>query len=152
MKKTSTLLQLTVCIILTSFTVISCKKSDAIDSKPKPELVIGHWNINRIQWKVYYGGVFSRDSILKQVFLPENYIEFGAGGSFKYNFNTSTPEVGTYSWGGSDSLICPTNKTTHKWQVLTLIGPDLFTLKDNTTSPAFPGATIEEYYTLVQAK
>ncbi len=137
------------CFIIISLNNVSCTKSSVAASAPKEQLALGHWNINRMQLKIFYNGVFAKDSIVPQVFLPENYVEFGANGTFKYNFNTSIPQTGTYEWTGADDLNCVTSNTTYKWKKLTLIDV-LFTVMSTKTDPALPGATIEVYQTFVK--
>lgn len=151
MKKIFTLLPLAALLLFTSLTNFTCSKTDAVVKSDK-ELATGHWNINRIQWKVFYNGIFTRDTILKQSPKPENYVQFDANGAFKYQFNTSTPETGTYAWTGTDLIQISTTHLNFTWKKLTLISDGLFTLMRNTTSPVFPGATIEEYHTLVKPK
>ena len=148
MKKSFTILPMAAYIIFISFYNISCKKvSESL--KPKEELVIGKWAINRVQLRIYYNGTFTRDSIIPLV-KQDNYVTFGsAGGSFAYRFNTPIPENGTYQWMGSDSLLLSTSKGNYSWKKLTLTDV-LFTVMNNTTDPALPGATIEVYQTFVR--
>ncbi len=142
---------LTILIALTLFIFISssCKKVHDTTGVPKEELIPGKWNINRIQLRVYYNGVFAYDSIIKQIYLPENFVSFGSGNSFEYKFNVAGSNVGTYSWGANESLVCVTPNATYNWKKLTLTDV-LFTVMNTETSPLLPGATIERYQTFVK--
>ncbi|HMC98544.1 MAG TPA: hypothetical protein VKH37_00275, partial [Ferruginibacter sp.] len=124
------------------------KKDDGANASVD-QLITGHWNINRIQLRLYYNGVFSKDTIIKQTPKPENFVDLGSGGGFEYRFNTSTSDVGTYELIHSDSLNSYTATKTYKWKILT-ITPVLFTVMSTGTDPAFPGATVETYHTLVK--
>jgi hypothetical protein len=48
----------------------SCAKPDHSADLPKEQQVVGKWNINRIQLKIYYSGVFLKDTIVKQTYHP----------------------------------------------------------------------------------
>ncbi len=138
------------CAILLCFnTLCSCKKDEVI-SKSKEELIVGNWEINRIQLRVYYGGVFAKDTILRQSPRPKNYVTFGANGSYNYKWNSETEDVGTYQLKGVDSVITNAKPDEHRYKLLTLTN-DLLTLKNTSTNnPIFPGATVETYHTLIK--
>ena len=132
------------CIINTS-----CSKISDSSSIPKEQLVIGKWNINRIQLKLFYGGVFAKDTIIKQTPHPENFVKFEAGGNFEYKFNTTGSDLGTYQFKGVDSVISVSASKTYRWKWLTITDV-LFTVMNTSTDPAFPGATVETYQTFVK--
>jgi hypothetical protein len=127
----------------------SCSKKDDSSGLTQDQLIQGHWNINRIQLRLYYSGVFTKDTILKQTPKPENFVDFASGGGFEYRFNTSSSDIGTYEIVHGDSVISNTSGNTYRWKILTLI-PGLFTVMNTGTDPAFPGATVETYHTLVK--
>lgn len=148
MKKRFTLIPAGVLIIFISFYNISCNKTTE-SLKPKEELILGRWSINRVQLRIYNNGVFTRDSIIPLV-KQDNYVVFGTtNGSFAYRFNTSGPENGTYQWSGSDSVLISSSKGNYSWKKLTLTDV-LFTVMNKTTDPSLPGATIEVYQTFVR--
>jgi len=131
--------------------LFSCAKVDngGVD-KPKETLIQGSWSINRIQLKIYYNGVFNKDSIVKQKALPKNYVQFDGGTDFYYCFNSATINSGTYQLKGADSLISVTPSKTYRWKTLTLTN-NLFTvMSTSTTDPGFPGAKVETYQTFVR--
>ena len=132
------------CIILTS-----CSKTTDSSTIPKEQLIVGNWNINRIQLKLFYGGTFYKDTILPQTPMPVNYVKFDAAGNFEYKFNTSVADVGTYQFKGTDSVISTAAAKTYRWKILTLTDV-LFTVMNTSTNPSFPGATVEAYQTLVK--
>lgn len=132
-------------VILTN----SCTKAKDTSGIPKETLAVGKWNINRMQLRIYYAGTFSRDTIIPQTPLPENYVQFDASGGFQYKFNTANADMGTYQFVGVDSLIAISATKTYNWKWLTITDV-LFTCMTTGTSPAFPGATVETYYTLVK--
>ncbi len=136
-------------LFLLSFSNTSCSKKVDGSGLPQDQLIQGHWNINRIQLRLYYNGVFAKDTIIKQTPKPENFVNFAAGGGFEYRFNTSTSDVGTYEIVHGDSVISNTAGKVYKWKMLTLI-PTLFTVMTTSTDPAFPGAIVETYHTLVK--
>ena len=80
---------------------------------------------------------------------PENFVSFTAGGNFEYKFNTSTSDVGTYEIISADSVISYVPGKVYKWKMLTLTNV-LFTVMNTSTDPAFPGAIVETYQTLVK--
>ena len=144
---TSVVIVFTVLFFL-SISNISCKKEDA-SGLTQEQLIPGHWNINRIQLRLYYNGVFTKDTIIKQTPKPENFVDLASGGGFEYRFNTNTSNTGTYEVINGDSVIAYTPTKVYRWKILTVIST-LFTVKSVGTDPAFPGATVETYHTLVK--
>lgn len=128
---------------------ISCSKTKDTVAKPKEQQVIGKWNINRVQLRLYYGGVFSKDTIIKQTPMPENFVKFEAPANFEYRFNKNTSDTGTYSFIGADSVISNVTSKVYRWKILTLTDV-LFTVMNTSTDPAYPGATVETYQTFVR--
>jgi hypothetical protein len=134
-----------------SFTTIlsGCGKSTPDVNKPI-EAVEGKWIIARIQQRIYYGGVFNKDTILPSKSRGENAIYLEPTKVFKYNFNTTIIDTGTYNYVGSDSIVAVTSTKTYRWKMLTLTDL-LFTTKSTSTNdPAFPGATVETYHTFIR--
>lgn len=127
----------------------SCAKADHSADLPKEQQVVGKWNINRIQLKIYSGGVFIMDTIVKQTFHPENFVKFDANGGFEYRFNNNYSDLGTYSFVGPDSIVSTSAPSTYRWKMLTLT-TKLFTVVNVTTDPAYPGAVVEKYQTFVR--
>ncbi len=127
---------------------LSCSKNTETPSLPNNQVIVGKWNINRMQLKVYYGGVFAYDTIIPQTPKPENFVRFDATRNFEYRFNTSTSDTGTYQLIGADSIISTSASRTYRWKILTLYSY-LFTMMNTSTSPDYPGAMVETYYTLV---
>ena len=129
--------------------VISCTKTEDTSTVPKEQLVIGKWNINRMQLRLFYGGTFLKDTIIPQTPHPENFVQFQAGGSFEYRFNTTTSDFGTYQFIGADSVISNVTTKVYRWKMLILTN-QLFTVMNTSTDPSFPGATVETYQTFVK--
>lgn len=144
--------------LITSFTS-SCKKTDVTDLAPKEDLVLGKWNVNRMQLKIISNGVFVKDTIIKQTPQPDNFVNFDAGGGFQYRFNTATIDNGTYQFVGADSVYGYANGKIYKWKMLTLT-KDLFTVVTSSNNDpyypgaimTYPGAVIENYQTFVRYK
>jgi hypothetical protein len=138
------------CAISLCFSSLSSCKKDNTTTLPKEQLIVGNWEINRIQLRVYYGGVFAKDTILAQSPRPKNYVNFGSGGSFNYKWNLDTEDVGTYQFKGVDSVITNAKPDEHRYKLLTLTDK-LLTLKNTCNNdPNFPGATVECYHTLIK--
>lgn len=128
----------------------SCDKDENAATKSKEQLIVGTWEINRIQLKVFYGGFFTKDTILKQNPRPKNYVNFGAGGEFAYKWNLEALDAGTFQFKGADSIITTAIPDAHRFKLLTLT-EDLLTLKNTySNEPLFPGATVEKYHTLIR--
>lgn len=127
----------------------SCAKPDHSADLPKEQQVVGKWSINRIQLKIYSGTVFLTDTIIKQSPRPENFVTFGANGNFEYRFNSTTSDMGTYSFAGIDSVVSVSSPNNYRWKMLTLT-KDLFTVVNITTHPSYPGAIVEKYQTFVR--
>lgn len=127
----------------------SCAKPDHSADLPKEQQVVGTWSINRIQLRIYSGGVFIKDTILKQTPHPTNYVKFESGGNFEYRFNTYTTDAGTYQFVGADSVVSSSIPQNYRWKMLTLTNV-LFTVVSTGTDPAYPGATVERYQTFVR--
>jgi hypothetical protein len=145
----------TIRIILTAFTFIttlnfvSCKKQEQEPNKPI-ENAIGRWANNRVQLKIYYGGVFYKDSIMPFKAGNNFFTQLDADRKFQYSFNSRTIDVGTYVFKGQDSIIGTTPAKIYRWKLLTLTDV-LFTTKNvSNNDPAFPGATVETYYTFTR--
>jgi hypothetical protein len=136
-------------IVLVSCFFASCAKPDTSSNKPKEEQIVGSWSINRIQLKLYYGGIFYKDTIIPQTPKPTNFVQFDAGGSFQYCFNSTTADAGIYQFIGTDSLISNTSTNIYRWKMLTLTDV-LFTVMNTSTDPAYPGASVETYQTFVR--
>ncbi len=134
-----------ICIVLN----FSCSKSEDTTTQPKEQLVQGHWNINRVQLRLYQGGTFVKDTIIHQTPMPENYVQFGAAGNFEYRFNKPGSDVGTYQFVGADSVISNVTSKIYRWKLLTLTNV-LFTVMNTSTDPDHPGATVETYQTFVK--
>lgn len=135
-------------ILLSSFLFTSCKKDEAASNK-SIDAIAGNWYINRVQVKLYYGGVFLKDSILSNG--GANTASFDNGTQlFTYKYKSAVAETGTYTTKGADSVIAVSNITTYRWKMLTLTDY-LFTARNTSNNdPAFPGATVETYYTFVR--
>lgn len=145
---------ITAAVLLTFVITISCfsscTKPDTSSDKPKEELVMGQWSINRIQLRLYYSGIFYKDTIIPQVYLPKNFVEFDAGNNFQYCFNSSTINTGTYQFSGADSVISTTPSNIYRWKMLTLTDVLFTVMSTSTNDPAFPGAKVETYQTFVR--
>jgi hypothetical protein len=137
-------------LILLSITTNSCKKADngGIDI-PKEQQVIGTWNINRIQLKLYNGSTFLKDTIIPQHPNPVNFVRFAGASEFEYKFNNSL-NAGTYQFQGSDSLISNVTSGIYKWKMLTLTKVLFTVMSTSTNDPAFPGLKVETYQTFVR--
>ena len=127
---------------------LSCSKSNNVSNLSNEQMVVGRWNINRIQLRLYYNGIFFKDTIIPQTPMPENFIQFDAVENFEYRFNTASIDAGTYQYNGMDSIISTTSNKIYRWKILTLTGY-LFTMMNTSSNPSFPGAIVETYYTLV---
>jgi hypothetical protein len=149
MKTCYTLLLVIAGFISVSIISSSCAKPDHSADLPKEQQVVGKWSINRIQLKIFVGGVFVKDTILKQTPKPENYVSFTATGGFEYRFNTATSDIGTYEFASGGALITNSAPNTYNWTMLTLTNV-LFTVVSKGTDPAFPGAYVERYQTFVR--
>jgi hypothetical protein len=136
-------------LILFVYSFISCSKSNGDQSLFEKQYATGDWYINRIQLKYYSGGNFVRDSILPYIPVPKNYLSLTTDGGFAFQFNTSTPETGTYQFTGTDSLIATVTGKTYRWKMLTVI-KTLFTAMSTYVNPSNPGSTVETYYTFVR--
>ena len=138
---------------------ISCKKTEVGNLAPKEDLVLGKWNVNRMQLKIFSNGVFVKDTIIKQTPHPENFVNFDANGAFEYRFNATTSDIGTYQFVGADSVYGTTSGKIYKWKMLTLT-KDIFTVVTSSNyDPYYPGAftqypgsIIENYQTFVRYK
>ncbi|MEY2916499.1 MAG: hypothetical protein RIS73_213 [Bacteroidota bacterium] len=150
MKNLVTVSVLFVSIVFLSCFFSSCAKPDTSSDKPKEEQVIGSWSVNRIQLKIFYNGVFFMDTIIPRAPKPKNFVEFGNGNSFKYCFNSTTINNGTYQFAGSDSLISTTPSNIYRWKMLTLTDVLFTVMNTSTNDPAYPGATVETYQTFVR--
>lgn len=136
-------------ILLLSFTLTSCEKTEAEGNK-SIEAIAGKWAIERIQLRIYYGGVFSKDTIVPRKPQKENFVQFDdASKIFQYRFNSGVTDAGTYVLKGTDSIISTASQV-YRWKMLTLTDV-LFTARNtNNSDPSFPGATVETYYTFVR--
>src|SRR6188768_3805993 len=102
MKTSTSTLVLIAGLFLVSFLSNSCAKPDHSTDLPKEQQVLGKWSINRIQLKIFTGGVFVKDTIIKQTPHPENYVRFDGGGNFEYRFNSYSSDIGVYQFKGAD--------------------------------------------------
>ena len=136
-------------LFFVSTIVNSCAKADHSADLPIPEQLVGKWSINRIQLKIYSGGVFIKDTIVKQSPKPENFVSFGANGSFEYRFNTNKSDVGTYSFSGLDSVVSSSTPNNYKWKLL-LVTNKTFTTVSTGTDPAYPGCVVERYHSFLR--
>ena len=127
----------------------SCKKTTDSSSIPRSQLIMGKWNINRMQLKLSYGGDFVKDTIIPQMPAPENFVQFTPVANFEYRFNSTTSDIGTYQFVSPDSLISNVTSKIYRWKILTMTN-QLFTVVNTSSSPSFPGATVETYQTFVK--
>jgi hypothetical protein len=136
---------------LISITIFSasCAKKDTSADLPKEQQVVGYWSINRIQLRIYQGGVFLKDTIVRQTPHPTNYVKFESNGSFEYRFNTYTTDAGTYQFVGVDSVVSSSAPQNYRWKMLTLTNK-LFTVVSTGSDAAYPGAVVERYQTFVR--
>ncbi|HMK02912.1 MAG TPA: hypothetical protein VK489_01920 [Ferruginibacter sp.] len=137
-------------LFLLSITTNSCKKIDngGIDT-PKEQQVIGTWNINRIQLKIYSGSTFLKDTIIPQHPNPVNFVRFAGANEFEYKFNNSL-NVGAYQFKGSDSLISNVTSGIYRWKMLTLTKVLFTVMSTSTNDPLYPGKKVETYQTFVR--
>ena len=118
--------------------------------KPKEQQVVGTWSINRIQLRLYYSGIFYKDTIIPQIALPTNFVSFDATNNFQYCFNSAAIDNGAYQFIGADSLISTTPSNIYRWKMLTLTDVLFTVMSTSTNDPAFPGAKVETYQTFVR--
>ena len=150
MKNLITTSVLFVAILITSYSLSSCAKTDTSMDKPKEEQAIGEWSINRIQLRIYYNNVFSKDTIVQAKSLPKNFVQFDNPNGFQYCFSSTTINSGTYQWQGADSLIATTPSKIYRWKMLTLTDVLFTVMSTSTNDPAYPGAKVETYQTFVR--
>ncbi len=137
-------------IVIICCFISSCTKPDTSSDKPKEEQAIGEWSINRVQLRIYYNNVFSKDTIVPGKALPKNFVSLDAGGNFQYCFGSTTINSGIYLWKGADSLISTTPSKIYRWKMLTLTNVLFTVMSTSTNDPAFPGAKVETYQTFVR--
>jgi hypothetical protein len=149
MKTTLTALPILACLFSVAVFTNSCAKADHSADLPKEQQVVGKWNINRIQLRIYVNGTFIKDTIVKQTPQPENYVRFESNGSFEYRFNKPTSDIGTYEFTGPDLVVSNSIPIAYSWKMLTLTDV-LFTVVSTGSDPAYPGAVVERYETFVR--
>jgi hypothetical protein len=137
-------------IVIASCFTTSCTKPDTSSDKPKEELVLGYWAIQRVQLKIYYNNVFFKDTIPKQNSVPKNYVQFDPGKDFQYLLSAPVANQGTYEFKGADSLIATTPSKIYRWKMLTLTDLLFTVMSTSTNDPAYPGAKVETYQTFVR--
>ena len=127
----------------------SCAKADTSSNLPKEQQVVGEWVINRVQLRIYQNGVFVKDTIIKSSPKPKNFVRFDAAGKFEYKLNSTTSDLGTYEFAGSNKLVTNSSPKSYDWTMITLTDV-LFTLVSKGPDPAFPGAYVERYQTFTR--
>jgi hypothetical protein len=137
-------------IVIASCFTASCKKPDTSIDKPKEELVLGFWAIQRVQLKVYVNGVLIDNPIPPQNAVPANYVQFDPNKDFQYLLSAPTANRGTYDFKGADSLIATTPSKIYRWKMLTLTDLLFTVMSTSTNDPAYPGAKVETYQTFVR--
>ncbi|WP_462220631.1 hypothetical protein [Ferruginibacter sp.] len=137
-------------IVVVSCFTPSCAKPDTSQDKPKEQQVVGEWWIERVQLRLYYNNVFSKDTIIDRTPKPKNFVQFDANLNFQYCYNSSTINTGTYKFSGTDSLIATTPSKTYGWKMLTLTSEIFTVVNTSTNDPAFPGAKVETYQTFAR--
>jgi hypothetical protein len=137
-------------IVIASCSISSCEKKDTSGDKPKEQAVVGYWATARVQLKIYYNGVFFKDTIPKQNSTPKNYAQFDANGDFQYLLSAPVANFGTYQFKGTDSIICTTPSKIYRWKMLTLTDALFTVMNTSTNDPAYPGAKVETYHTFVK--
>ncbi len=133
-------------ILTFSLLLSACTKQEADVNKPI-DSVVGKWQFNRIQLKLYYGGVFNKDTIIPRMTQGENFLLLEPNKNWQYRYNSRTADAGTYSFAGTDSIIAVTGSTTYRWKMLTLTDILFTAVSTSNSDPSFPGATVETYYT-----
>jgi hypothetical protein len=150
MKKPVSITSLLFIAICSCLLFSACKKDKDIPTVSNTQQIIGKWSINRIQEKIFYNGVFVRDTIIKQNPQPYNNIIFGSAGEFQYKFNNASSDIGIYSFAGDNNVNTAAGSSTYQWKILTLTNV-LFTVMSSTTNdPNYPGAMVERYQTFVR--
>ena len=137
-------------IITLSCLTSSCAKTDTSNDLPKEQQIVGKWEINRVQLRLYYSGVFTKDTILSSLPTPQNFTQFDASNGFQLCYNSTSVQTGSYAWVGADSLISITSSNTYRWKMLTLTSKLFTTMSTSTSDSSFPGAKVETYYTLIR--
>lgn len=150
MKTTYTALLFIAGLFSVTIFLSACAKPDHSADLPKEQQVVGEWYINRIQLKIYNGATFLKDTIIPQSPKPKNFVKFDAGAGFEYKYNTTTSNIGTYQFVGSDSIVSVTPAQTYRWKMLMLTTVLFTTSSTSTNDPAFPGLRVETYYTLTR--
>jgi len=135
--------------IITISCFTSCAKTDTSNDLPKEQQIIGKWEINRVQLRIYYSGVFTKDTIVPARPNPLNFTQFDASNGFQLCYNSAAVQTGTYAWSG-DTIISTTSTNTYNWKMLTLTDKLLTTVSTSTSDPSFPGAKVETYYTFIR--
>lgn len=127
----------------------SCKKEDAAVARPKEQLIVGKWSINRVQVKAYVGSTLVKDSIFTNKPLPENFVTFDAAGNVEYRYNKATSDFGTYKFVGTDSVHATIAGVLYRWKNMLLTETN-FNVINTTAYPSIPGATADTYQTFVR--
>jgi hypothetical protein len=148
--KNFTLVTVIAAFFISGAVASSCKKTAAETNKPIEEIA-GKWGINRIELRIYYGGVFTKDSIIPRKPQGENFVQFDAGTkAFQYRFNSTTTNLGTYVTKPTDSVVSTAGANTYPWKMLTLTAKLFTAVSTSNNDPGFPGAMVETYYTFVR--
>ena len=150
MKNLYTVSVLLFCTLITSCFISSCAKPDTSTDKPKEQQVVGEWFIERVQLRLYYNNIFTKDTIIFRAPKPKNFVNFESNLNFQYSFNTTTIQSGTYQFVGSDSLVATTPSKIYRWKMLTLTSKIFTVVNTSTNDPAFPGAKVETYQTFAR--
>jgi hypothetical protein len=122
---------------------LGCKKSN-VENGTKETLILGKWNIVKIELNIYNNTTLLKDSVLPYTPQPANYVIFNANGTLEYKFNKPTTDLGTYQFVGSDSVYATIGGSLYKWKNL-LLTTQLFNVKNTQSYQPLPGTIVHTY-------
>lgn len=121
-----------------------CKKGES--APVNPDRIGGKWSINALRYAVTYPGGTIKDTILPWVPVPENFVAFLGADRLEYQFNQSSPIVGTYVYDGAETIRLTMNGRTDTYNVSLLTRTNFNIERQIPSHPSFPGATRIMFY------
>lgn len=136
-------------LILTSLLyTFGCKKS-TVENGTKETLILGKWNIVKVELNIYSNTTLLKDSVLPYKPQPSNYVTFNADGTLEYRFNKPSIDRGTYQFIGNDSVYATIEGTLYKWEKL-LLTTQIFNVKNTQSYQPMPGTTVNTFQTFAR--